>query len=192
MKEITRELLRASGDRYSGLRKYVGEGNEDIRDRLEFLIKNARGSILDVGVYDGYFVHELATCGFEVTATDMMEEAILLFEKEREQYYPNSKAKLHIAYAENLPFEDSAFDTVIISHTLEHVFDPVLSLRECVRVCKNLGRIIIIVPPDIGNDPTHVRVVKESWVRHELSHNKCHLQETSIVGNGVAYIAQKM
>jgi len=45
-----------------------------------------------------------------------------------------------------LPFADRSFDTVVSSHTVEHFPDPVLGLRECVRVLKFRGFMTHIIP----------------------------------------------
>lgn len=44
----------------------------------------------------------------------------------------------------DLPFEDESFDTVICTHTLEHVLDMEKAISELRRVARN--RLIIIVP----------------------------------------------
>jgi len=44
----------------------------------------------------------------------------------------------------NLPFADGSFDTVLSSHTIEHVDHPVQFYEELVRVGKN---VTIVVPP---------------------------------------------
>jgi SAM-dependent methyltransferase len=48
----------------------------------------------------------------------------------------------------NLPldFDSEEFDVVFCSHTLEHIESPISFLRECNRVLKSDGSIIIIVP----------------------------------------------
>ena len=45
---------------------------------------------------------------------------------------------------EDLPFIDSAFDTVVCTHTLEHVLDIERAISELRRVAKK--RLIIVVP----------------------------------------------
>lgn len=45
-----------------------------------------------------------------------------------------------------LPFENSLFDLVVHSDTLEHVRDPVQALRECRRVLRRGGACIFTVP----------------------------------------------
>lgn len=186
MKKITKELLLVSGGRYKGLREFALEGNLDISERLQFLLRWSKGKVLDVGSYDGYFVLELEKLGFEIDGTDMMEEAIVLFE-DAKKHYPESKAKAIPAFSESLPFPPNSYDTVIVSHTLEHVFDPLLSLKECLRVTKD--RLIVVVPKELGNDPTHVRVVTEQWLLAALEGNKILCEQD--VGNGLAVVVEK-
>jgi SAM-dependent methyltransferase len=46
----------------------------------------------------------------------------------------------------NLPYDDDVFDLVMHGDTLEHVPDPVLGLRECLRVLKPTGALCYTVP----------------------------------------------
>lgn len=46
----------------------------------------------------------------------------------------------------SLPFEDSTFDTIILSDVLEHIQDPMLLWREMNRVLKKEGILIMNVP----------------------------------------------
>ncbi len=47
-------------------------------------------------------------------------------------------------FVEKMPFPDNHFDTVICTHTLEHVQDIQGALTELRRICKE--RLIIVVP----------------------------------------------
>jgi SAM-dependent methyltransferase len=48
--------------------------------------------------------------------------------------------------AARLPFRGGAFDAVICSELLEHVRDPEVVLRECFRVLRAAGRLLICTP----------------------------------------------
>ena len=58
------------------------------------------------------------------------------------QKYPQIKFKQE--NIQTLSFEDNAFDTVICTHTLEHVQDIMGAIQELRRVTKR--RLIIVVP----------------------------------------------
>lgn len=45
-----------------------------------------------------------------------------------------------------LPLRDASFDTLIMSNLLEHISEPLIALKECKRVLKNDGRLIMSVP----------------------------------------------
>ena len=45
-----------------------------------------------------------------------------------------------------IPFPDKHFDFILFSHTIEHLNSPHLILKECYRVLKDSGKIIIAIP----------------------------------------------
>ena len=58
----------------------------------------------------------------------------------------NKGLTVHVGelHTENLPAD--RFDVVLSSHVLEHVYDPVAMLRECRRVLKPRGRLVLATP----------------------------------------------
>ncbi|MBI3032862.1 methyltransferase domain-containing protein [Candidatus Woesearchaeota archaeon] len=66
----------------------------------------------------------------------------------------NDKVKLPSNYIklvshnvhEKFPFKDNTFDTVVAGEILEHLENPFAFLRECKRVVKKGGRVIITTP----------------------------------------------
>lgn len=74
-----------------------------------------------------------------------------------------------IASGDNLPLEDESVDFVISSHVIEHFFDPVLAIKEWLRVVKKGGYVFIIAPLQNAL-PTETRPctkVEEIIARHE-------------------------
>jgi ubiquinone/menaquinone biosynthesis C-methylase UbiE len=51
-----------------------------------------------------------------------------------------------IADARRMPFKKNSFDTLLMSHVLEHFNDCGMVLKECLRVLKPSGKIIVAVP----------------------------------------------
>ncbi len=104
--------------------------------------------VLEVGCGRGYLAKRLSK-KFRVTASDIVIDAKLTKEKQ---------LKLISASVEKLPFKDRSFDTVISTHTLEHVLDFDQAVSELRRVTKK--RLIIVVPmqkPFLYTLDLHVR-----------------------------------
>ena len=68
----------------------------------------------------------------------------------------------------NLPFDDAEFETVLCSHTLEHVDDPDAFVRELQRV----GRDLTIVLPPLWDLGAVLNVLEHKWIY--LSLRKVH------------------
>lgn len=92
-------------------------------------------TVLEVGSGKGYLAAELAR-KYKVTATD------LVVDEQLKEAYPN--ITFISANVEKLPFADKSFDTVICTHTLEHVPNIFQAVSELRRVTKN--RLMIVVP----------------------------------------------
>jgi SAM-dependent methyltransferase len=54
-----------------------------------------------------------------------------------------TELKLDIYNGKTLPYKANSFDTVLIVYVLHHCSDPIETLKECRRVCKNGGRLVI-------------------------------------------------
>jgi ubiquinone/menaquinone biosynthesis C-methylase UbiE len=114
------------------------ERETDLNERsVERLLEEVRGpKILEVGCGRGYFARllsELPDC--DVSVADIVLQASVKDLAPRVTPYESN--------LEELPFEDFEFDTVICTHTLEHVRNLSKGVAELRRVAK---RVIIIVP----------------------------------------------
>jgi len=103
---------------------------------VEEVLQNISGkTVLDVGCGKAFLSDKLQKEGYDVTAMDI-------------DISDDTKKNQHITYVngfvENIPLKDKSFDTVICTHTLEHVLCLEKSIQELRRVCKK--RLIIVVP----------------------------------------------
>lgn len=76
-----------------------------------------------------------------------------------------------IADAAHLPFKDESFNVVFSSHTIEHVQDPLLMLREMYRVAKR--KVIVRFPHRMGSGaimPYHINYLDENWFKQASNH----------------------
>jgi hypothetical protein len=66
---------------------------------------------------------------------------------EEYNYYPEKKGKVIINDAVNISqLENNSYDFCFASHCLEHIANPLKAIKEWLRIIKNNGYIIIIVP----------------------------------------------
>lgn len=97
--------------------------------------------ILDVGCGGGQLLEQYTKIPkIEVYGVDISEKALKIAHKR------DYKTYLCDVENEKLPFENTAFDIIVINDLLEHIIDPDNLLRECHRVLKNEGLLIICVP----------------------------------------------
>ncbi len=107
--------------------------NEACLDEILKLVKNKK--VLEVGCGRGFLANKLSAKN-KVTACDIVVSSDLRTK------FP--QVKFIESNIENLPFGDNSFDTVITTHTLEHVRDLPKAVAEIKRVAKK--EVIIVVP----------------------------------------------
>jgi len=102
---------------------------------IDAILTHTSGTtVLDAGCGHGLMVG-LLRGKYVVSAVDIVIPDTL------RDTYPD--VKFHEANVEALPFADKSFDTVICSHTLEHVRNVHVAISELRRVAR---RLIIVVP----------------------------------------------
>lgn len=113
-------------------------GRRVLEKEAEYLYNELKGykRILDVGCGIGSFEQRLAT--LDITGLDASEEML----KEARK---RSNKTFVLGNAENLDFDDSAFDAVLYVTTLEFVDDYKKVIQETYRVTKPNGKLLIII-----------------------------------------------
>jgi len=150
---------------YAKKAPYLGwgeEGQKLDKQRLQLLEKYIVGKkILDIGCGLGFYTDYLSKQGHDSWGVDFVTDFINQAKKSRQGNFVLGKA-------EQLPFEDNSFDTVILFDILEHGDDKVF-LSEAKRVSRK--RVLLIVPRQVDS------VLEKSGVifRHYL--DKSHLRE---------------
>jgi SAM-dependent methyltransferase len=94
--------------------------------------------ILDVGCGPGNLIGHLSAFGV-VTGSDFSDDAVRLAHGKEYREVVHSKA-------EELPFENACFDTVVALDIIEHTPDDVATIKEIARVLKPGGEIVFSLP----------------------------------------------
>ena len=104
-----------------------------------FLAAGPGRAVLDVGAGSGTFTARLSARGFEVTSTDVTDEALDVLRS-------RVSGTVERADATSLPFATDSFDGVVLGEVLEHIEDDRAALGEAARVLRAGGVLAISVP----------------------------------------------
>lgn len=92
--------------------------------------------VLDVGAGHGAFTKKLHEEGYDIEACDLFPEIF---------YYKELVCK-KADLTEPLPYEDEKFDIIIAIEVMEHILDHEVFFRECSRILKPGGSLVISTP----------------------------------------------
>lgn len=152
------KIKRLTGD-YGLVFDCKAEGDNHIDLCLQYLCRRIpeldERSFLDVG------------CGSKAELSDKLGcwNGIDLMEPEKP-----FEGNYVVGDCHKLPYRKESFDTIFISHTLEHLLSPLIALDEARRVLKKDGDLIVGVPKDpyfMGPDHNYILTTK-GWI-HLLS-----------------------
>ena len=145
--------LAETYDRYARLLSF----GQDPRWR-KFLVSRAQvaadDAVLDVACGTGAVALELLR-QYDCRVVGVDQSAEMLAEARRRL---GARGELRQARAEQLPFEDAAFDGLTVTYLLRYVEDPAATMRELARVVRPGGRLAMLefcVPPN--------RLARAAW-----------------------------
>ena len=119
---------------------------------VRFLKAVPRGRLLDVGCGSGDWLVSMRELGWEVTGVDFDENAARVGRQKG--------LTVNCGALEQQKFASDSFDAVTLNHVIEHVPDPVGTLRECIRILKPGGQLVVFTPN--GLSLGH-QIYKEHW-----------------------------
>jgi 2-polyprenyl-3-methyl-5-hydroxy-6-metoxy-1,4-benzoquinol methylase len=97
-----------------------------------------RGNILDVGCGRGTFLDIMKQDGWSVMGVELNEETAS---------YASSRYGIQVLTAGAMPrLADESFDVITLYHVLEHSFEPAAVVKECRRLMRKNGMLVIAVP----------------------------------------------
>ena len=115
-------------------------------ERIRRLVAAARlkgdERVLDIATGPGYIAEAFAGAAREVIGVDLTD-AMLAIGKQRTTERGIANVSFRAADAQNLPFENGAFDVVVCRLALHHLMQPLQVLREMTRVCRAGGKVLV-------------------------------------------------
>jgi 2-polyprenyl-3-methyl-5-hydroxy-6-metoxy-1,4-benzoquinol methylase len=126
----------------------IGPIEDIVGDSVRYLKASEKGRLLDVGCGNGLFLDHMRHLGWEVVGVEPDEEAA---------FVAREKLGLEVFQGslEEAKFSDGHFDAITMNHVIEHVPDPIGLLKECRRVLR-LGGKLIVATPNVGSLGAHV------------------------------------
>jgi len=103
--------------------------------------------ILDVGCGLGMYVQRFRQFSDDVYGVDIDPDKVA----QASQWLPN----LQVSPAETLPYDDQAFDVILLNEVIEHVDDDRQTIREAYRVLASGGHLVIYAPNRLYPFETH-------------------------------------
>jgi len=133
---VTTEYAKLASNYDSKWSVYIDATTEETVRRLPISI----GATLDVGCGTGALLAQLiqrfpnATLTGVDASTEMLEHARSRLPDE---------VKLHACWAEELPFDDASFDTIVSCNMFHFIRRPEVALAEMMRVLRPAGTVVI-------------------------------------------------
>jgi ubiquinone/menaquinone biosynthesis C-methylase UbiE len=103
-----------------------------------WLERGSQGRLLDVGAGNGSLVERMCTLGWEAEGLD--------FDRRSVESGRSRGLTFHLGGLPDQRFPEKSFDAITMSHSIEHVHDPVSWLAEAQRILKPGGRLAIATP----------------------------------------------
>lgn len=152
--QLWRKAIRSYDSFFMNLRPY--------RELLDIHVSNLRdcNKILDTGAGAGRVSEELLRDGKEVVAIDKNSYGLDLLRERTSEY--GDRLRIKAIDAHLLPFESNSFDGVNSMLVLLFMRNPKLYLRECARVLKKDGIMVLSGPSRAAKD---IDFVGNGWIK---------------------------
>lgn len=118
---------------------WVGPMREIVELSVMTLEGSPKGALLDVGCGNGEFLVRMRALGWEVTGIEPDEAAVRVA---RERFGLCVKE----GTIKEAGFAKDTFDAITLNHVIEHLCDPISTLRGCGRLLKPGGKLVIATP----------------------------------------------
>lgn len=121
---------------------------------IVFLRVQPGGHVLEIGCGSGWMLRRLKDAGWKATGIDFDPAAV-------DAARSLGLEDISVNSLEKCAYKDASFDAVIMSDVIEHLYDPAGTVRECARILKPGGTLVVLTP---NSSSLGHRVFKRSWI----------------------------
>jgi len=132
---------------------------------------HGQGRLLDFGCGNGAYLKMMATRGWNVTGIDVSVRAV-------EQVRSELGLTAHLGTLPHSDLAPASFDAITMWHSLEHVHDPLNTLREARQLLAPGGKIVVAVP---NIDSWPFRWFGAHWFGLDVPRHLTHFTPTTLV-----------
>jgi len=120
---------------------WLANGMKREADYLRFMTlgDEPTGKLLDVGCGGGRLLNRMKKHGWQVEGTDFDEQAA-------QRVASRYGIKAHVGDLPQCGLPADSFDAIVMSQAIEHLYDPKATLRECLRILKPGGLLVMTTP----------------------------------------------
>jgi SAM-dependent methyltransferase len=112
------------------------------------------GKALDIGCGSGVFLNLLKRHGWQVRGIDFSATAAMRAKTDFD-------IDVFVGDVENAPFEDAAFDFIYLSHSIEHLPDPLSAMKRVAQLLKPTGQVFVETP---NIESFSAKICREYWM----------------------------
>jgi 2-polyprenyl-3-methyl-5-hydroxy-6-metoxy-1,4-benzoquinol methylase len=122
---------------FTGMNHTLSQARHDLA--YMYLAKNVPGKLLDVGCGNGIFLDRMRALGWTIQGVEVDHKAAAIAEKEY-------GIPMFVGSLTEARYPSASLDAISMHHVIEHVHDPIALLRECHRLLKPGGHLIVVTP----------------------------------------------
>lgn len=128
------------------------------RSRLDIIPFTGDGRLLDIGCGNGRYLSAMRKLGWQTSGVEKNPKA---------SQYAREELHLDVNTVDLLDnkFQDKSFDAVTMWHSLEHLYEPLQTLKEIGRILNDDGLLVVAVP---NIDSLVAKIFKTYWYGLQL------------------------
>jgi len=174
VRDICRDMLYQEGQyelvdtRQTCFGKVISLENKAVLNKLEWLMKRTKTSILDIGCGKGVFLHHAAERGWKTAGIETSKKRAEFAQK---QYRLSVNTD---EYSEG-KITEAPFDVITLFHVLEHLAHPGDFLRSVVVDNLSANGILVIEVPNF--DSLQARLAASNWIHLDPPLHISHFSE---------------